>query len=79
MLAVVSVYITIAPSLYDRFFFLAFSNSDRVIRFRIPVPLQIGEIVRQGSWKFTTDSRFRIAGLDDIEEDVARYLDIDLS
>ncbi len=51
----------------------AYSNSMDVMKMRVPVPLTIGEIVRQNSFHFRVDSKYRIAGLD-VLEDAGGYL-----
>jgi hypothetical protein len=41
---------------------------------RIPQPLTIGEIVRRGSFNHAVDYKYRIAGLDVLEDSAARIL-----
>lgn len=50
----------------------AFSTSDEVMKMRIPVPLKVSEIYRNG-FAYSVDSKFRIGGLD-ILEDAGGYL-----
>jgi len=50
-----------------------YSNQPDVMVFRLPVPLTIGEIIKQGSWDFKVDSKFRTGGLD-VLEDSGGYL-----
>lgn len=45
----------------------AFSNSDQVMKMRIPEPLVIGEIIKQNSFDYRVDSKYRIGGLDVLE------------
>jgi hypothetical protein len=53
---------------------VCYSANERAMVFRIPLALQIGEIVKPGSWKFRVDSRYRIAGLDVIENSAGEIL-----
>lgn len=53
---------------------VCYSANERAMVFRIPLPLQIGEIIKPGSWKFRVDSRYRIAGLDVIENSAGEIL-----
>ena len=53
---------------------VAFSNHDEAMKMRIPEPLNIGEIIRVGSFDFSVDSKFRIGGLDVLEELSGRYV-----
>lgn len=53
---------------------VAYSSNRRAMVMRIPQPLQVGEIVKPGSFEFRVDSRFRIAGLDVIENEAGQYL-----
>ena len=53
---------------------VCYSNNNRVMVFRLPLPLEIGEIIKPTSFKFRVDSRFRIAGLDVIENDAGEIL-----
>lgn len=52
----------------------AFADSEDVMKMRIPVPLTIGEIIRVGSFDFQVDSKYRVAGLDVLEDAGARLL-----
>lgn len=47
---------------------VAFSTSDEAMVMRVPQPLTVGEIVKTGSFEFKVDSKFRIAGLDILEQ-----------
>jgi len=53
---------------------VCYSANDRSMVMRIPLALQIGEIIKPGSWKFRVDSRYRIAGLDVIDNSVGEIL-----
>jgi hypothetical protein len=53
---------------------VAYSNSDEVMKMRIPLPLQIGEIIKLGSFDYHVDSKYRIAGLDVLENLGGRVL-----
>lgn len=53
---------------------IAFSSSDEVMKMRIPVPLTVGEIVKMSSFDFRVDSKYRIAGLDILEDTGGRIL-----
>lgn len=46
---------------------VAFSTSKEGMVMRIPVPLTIGEVVKQGSFNYHVDSMYRIGGLDVLE------------
>lgn len=54
---------------------VAYATSEEAMKFRVPVPLTIGEIVRQSSFDFQVDSKYRVAGLDVFEDSSARILD----
>ena len=45
-----------------------YSNNTEVMEMRIPQPLTIGEIIKLGSFDFQVDSKYRIAGLDVLED-----------
>lgn len=47
---------------------VAYSNNEDVMAMRIPVPLVIGEIIKVGSFDHKVDSKYRIAGLDVLED-----------
>ena len=51
---------------------VAFNNTKQSMQFRIPVPLEIGEIIKQGSFKYMNEIMARVAGLD-VNEDKAGY------
>lgn len=53
---------------------VAFSTNEEVMKMRIPVPLTIGEIIKQGSFDYKVDSKYRIAGLDVLENAGGRIL-----
>jgi len=53
---------------------VAFSTSDQVMKMRIPVPLTVGEIIKNGSFDYKCDSKYRIAGLDILEDTGGRIL-----
>ena len=53
---------------------VAFSSSDQVMKMRIPVPLTIGAIVPMSSFDWRVDSKYRIAGLDVLEDSGGRIL-----
>lgn len=53
---------------------VAYSNTRQSMVMRIPLPLQVGEIVRLGSWDYQVDSKYRIAGLDVLERTSGRIL-----
>lgn len=46
---------------------VVYSNNGEAMKLRVPVPLEIGEIVKPSSFEFRVDSKFRIAGLDILE------------
>jgi len=52
---------------------VAYSTSSEAMKMRIPVPLTVGEIIRQGSFDFKIDSKYRVAGLD-VLDDTAGYI-----
>lgn len=52
----------------------ASATSDEAMVMRIPLALQIGEIVKQGSFDFQVDSKYRVAGLDVLEDSAGRHL-----
>lgn len=53
---------------------VAYSTNDESMVMRIPVRLTIGEIIKQTSFSFRVDSKFRIAGLDVLEDSSGRTL-----
>ena len=53
---------------------VCYSANERAMVFRIPLALEIGEIIKPGSWKFRVDSRYRIGGLDVIENSAGEIL-----
>lgn len=52
---------------------VAYSNSNEAMKMRIPQPLTVGEIIKQSSFDYRVDSKYRIAGLD-VLEDSAGYI-----
>lgn len=53
---------------------VAYSTNEDCMAMRIPVRLTIGEIIKQTSFSFRVDSKFRIAGLDVLEDTSGRIL-----
>ena len=53
---------------------VAYSTNEDAMVMRIPVPLTIGEIIRDGSFEYAVDSMFRIAGIDILEPSSGRIL-----
>lgn len=53
---------------------VAYNNSQDVMKFRVPVPLTIGEIIKKGSFNYKVDSMYRVAGLDVLEPAGGRIL-----
>lgn len=53
---------------------VAYSTNEDAMVMRIPVRLTVGEIVKQTSFNFRVDSKFRIAGLDVLEDTSGRIL-----
>lgn len=53
---------------------VAYSNSDEAMKMRIPLALTVGEIIKLGSFSFHVDSKYRIAGLDVLENTAGRIL-----
>lgn len=53
---------------------VAYSTHEEAMVMRIPLRLTIGEIVKQTSFSFRVDSKFRIAGLDVLEDTAGRAL-----
>lgn len=51
---------------------VAYNNSDEAMIFRVPVPLQISEIVKVSGFDFRVDSKYHVGGLD-VLEDTAGY------
>lgn len=52
---------------------VAYNNGAQAMKMRIPVPLTVGEIIKTGSFRFHVDSKYRIGGLD-ILENAAGYI-----
>lgn len=52
----------------------AHSVNEESMVFRVPIPLTIGEILKVGSFNYHVDSKYRIAGLDVLEDSSARLL-----
>ena len=53
---------------------VALKASEDTMKFRIPTPLEIGEIFRLGSFHWKVDARYRAAGLDILEDTSGRIL-----
>lgn len=53
---------------------VAFSNFEEAMSFRVPLKLQIGEIIKESSFAYKIDSMFRVAGLDVAEDTAGRKL-----
>jgi len=53
---------------------VAYSNNPESMVMRIPVPLTVGEIIQTSSFKYTIESKYRIAGLDVLENTAGRIL-----
>ncbi|MDH1085306.1 DUF2184 domain-containing protein [Pantoea brenneri] len=53
---------------------VAYSNNPDAMVMRIPQPLEISEIIKVTGFDFRVDSKYRVAGLDVLEHDVARTL-----
>jgi len=53
---------------------VAYSTNEDAMVMRIPIRLTIGEIVKQTSFNYRVDSKFRIAGLDVLEDTSGRIL-----
>ncbi|AUR84236.1 major capsid protein [Vibrio phage 1.052.A._10N.286.46.C3] len=53
---------------------VAISTSRESMLMRIPETLRIGEIVKLGSFHFHTDSKYRVAGIDVLEDSAGRIL-----
>jgi len=62
------------PGLVPASVVVCYSSNDRAMVMRIPTPLEIGEIIKTGSFKFKVDSQYRIAGLDVIENAAGEIL-----
>lgn len=52
---------------------VAYTNNSEAMKMRIPLPLMVGEIIKKGSFSFHMDSKYRVAGLD-ILENSAGYI-----
>lgn len=50
------------------------STNSESLKMRIPVPLRIGEVVKLNSFDFQVDSKYRIAGVDFLENTAGRTL-----
>jgi len=51
----------------------AWSSNTEAMKYRLPLPLTVGEVIKTGSFKFKVESKYRTAGLD-ILEDTAGYI-----
>lgn len=52
---------------------VAYNNSDQAMVFRVPVPLQVSEIIKVSGFDFRLDSKYHVGGLD-VLEDTAGYI-----
>jgi len=57
---------------------VAYSTNSQAMKARIPVPLEVSEIVKI-AFKYHVESKHRIAGLDILESTSGRYLDLTIS
>ena len=53
---------------------IAIATSRESMLMRIPETLRIGEIVKLGSFHFHTNSKYRVAGIDVLEDSAGRIL-----
>ena len=53
---------------------VAYSTNEDSVVMRIPIRLTVGEIIKQTSFNYRVDSKFRIAGLDVLEDTSGRIL-----
>lgn len=53
---------------------VAYSNNEESLLFRLPLALTIGEIIKIGSFDFQVDSKYRVAGVDFLEDTAGRIL-----
>lgn len=53
---------------------VAYSNNSEVMKMRIPTPLTVGEIIKVTSFDFRVDSKYRIAGVDILEDTGGRIV-----
>jgi len=53
---------------------VAFSTNEEVMKMRIPLPLTVGEIIKMNSFDFRVDSKYRVAGIDILEDAGGRLL-----
>ncbi len=53
---------------------VAYSNNEESLLFRLPIALTIGEIIKIGSFDFQVDSKYRVAGVDFLEDTGGRIL-----
>jgi hypothetical protein len=53
---------------------VAYSNNEQGMKMRIPTALTVGEIIKQSSFDYRVDSKYRIAGLDVLENSVGYIL-----
>tara|TARA_R100000655_G_scaffold15789_3_gene34804 strand:+ start:9385 stop:10356 length:972 start_codon:yes stop_codon:yes gene_type:complete len=53
---------------------VALKASEDTMKFRIPTPLEIGQIIQLGSFNWKVDARYRAAGLDILESTSGRIL-----
>ncbi len=53
---------------------VAYSNNEESMIFRLPLALTVGEIIKTGSFDFQVDSKYRVAGVDFLEDTSGRIL-----
>lgn len=52
----------------------AIKASDDTMKFRLPAPLTVGEIIKKSSFNWMVDAKYRVAGLDILESTAGRLL-----
>ena len=53
---------------------VAYNNGEDSLLFRLPLALTVGEIIKVGSFDFQMDSKYRVAGVDFLEDSAGRIL-----
>ena len=53
---------------------VAYNPGNQAMKMRIPEPLTVGEIIKTGSFKHSVDSKYRIGGLDVLDDSAGRIL-----
>jgi hypothetical protein len=53
---------------------VAYNNGNQAMKMRIPEALTVGEIIKSGSFKHSVDSKYRIAGLDVLDDTAGQIL-----